>query len=34
VQELFPLPQFAQTVCVECLLKAMQAGLPWSAKNG
>ncbi|KAG1259551.1 hypothetical protein G6F65_015284 [Rhizopus arrhizus] len=29
VQELFPLPQFAQTVCVECLLKAMQAGLPW-----
>lgn len=34
VQELFPLPQFAQTVCVECLQKAMQAGLPWSAKNG
>ncbi|HGM6730685.1 TPA: type VI secretion system Vgr family protein [Stenotrophomonas maltophilia] len=34
VQELFPLPQFAQTVCVECLLKAMQAGLPWSTKNG
>lgn len=34
VQELYPLPQFVQTVCVECLLKAMQAGLPWAAKNG
>ncbi|MDH0172914.1 type VI secretion system tip protein VgrG [Stenotrophomonas sp. GD04145] len=33
-QELFPLPQFPQTICVECLQKAMQAGLPWSLKNG
>ncbi|WMJ70216.1 type VI secretion system Vgr family protein [Stenotrophomonas sp. 24(2023)] len=31
---LVPLPQFPQTICVECLIKAMQAGTPWAIKNG
>ena len=32
-EKFFPLPQFPQGICVECLLKAMETGTPLANKN-